>query len=182
MEIFLIRHTRPAIEKGICYGQTDLPLASSFEKELTAVRKNIPKNINFQSVFSSPLKRCKELAIGLFGNHIKEDQRLMELDFGDWEMKPWNEIPEKELNPWMSDFVHTSCPNGESYHELSARGIDFLNDLNKLPAGPIAIVTHAGPIRAIHAYVNNIALKDSFDLKVDYGEIIKLQLENVQSI
>ncbi|WP_186756649.1 alpha-ribazole phosphatase [Echinicola salinicaeni] len=182
MEIFLIRHTQPAINKGICYGQTDLDLAESFEKELTAVRKNIPNNINFQSVYSSPLKRCKKLAIGLFGDGIIEDHRLMELNFGAWEMKAWNKIPQEELNPWMEDFVHIPCPNGESYHELSNRGIDFLNELNKLSVGPIAIITHAGPIRAIHAHVNNIALKDSFELKVDYGEVIRLQLENMQSI
>ncbi|UCS92839.1 alpha-ribazole phosphatase [Echinicola marina] len=182
MEIFLIRHTQPAIEKGICYGQTDLELASSFEKDLRLVEENLPQNINFQSIYSSPLKRCKKLAVGLFGNFIIEDHRLKELDFGDWEMKAWNKIPHKELNPWMEDFVHTPCPNGESYHKLSNRGIDFLNELNKLPAGPIAIVTHAGPIRAMHAHVNNIALKDSFDLKVEYGEIIRLQLDNVQSI
>lgn len=182
MEIFLIRHTQPAIKKGICYGQTDLGLANSFEKELGLIKESIPQDINFKSVFSSPLKRCKELAIRLFGNHIKEDQRLMELNFGDWEMKPWNEIPEEELNPWMSDFVHIPCPNGESYNQLSDRAIDFLNELNKLSSGPIAIITHAGPIRAIHAFVNNIALKDSFELRVDYGEVIKLQVENMQAV
>ena len=31
MELILIRHTTPAIEKGICYGQSDLNVADSFE-------------------------------------------------------------------------------------------------------------------------------------------------------
>ena len=33
MLIHLIRHTTPDIETGICYGQTDLDVSDSFEKE-----------------------------------------------------------------------------------------------------------------------------------------------------
>ena len=32
MEIFLIRHTTPKIEKGICYGQTDLDITTTFSR------------------------------------------------------------------------------------------------------------------------------------------------------
>ena len=31
MEIYVVRHTKVAIDKGICYGQTDAPLADSFQ-------------------------------------------------------------------------------------------------------------------------------------------------------
>lgn len=33
MKIYLIRHTTPHIEKGICYGQTDLDVAETFNNE-----------------------------------------------------------------------------------------------------------------------------------------------------
>jgi len=34
MEIYLIRHTTPDVAKGICYGQTDLDVANTFEEEV----------------------------------------------------------------------------------------------------------------------------------------------------
>jgi len=42
-EIYLIRHTTPKVEKGICYGQTDLNLADTFEQEKERILKIIPK-------------------------------------------------------------------------------------------------------------------------------------------
>ena len=41
MEIYLVRHTTPAIEKGVCYGQTDLNVAETFEEEVELVLKNL---------------------------------------------------------------------------------------------------------------------------------------------
>ena len=60
MEIYLIRHTTPAVGKGICYGQTDLDITDSFKEEVAAIIPHLPDNI--QTVFSSPLQRCKKLA------------------------------------------------------------------------------------------------------------------------
>ena len=43
MLIHLIRHTKPEIAAGICYGQTDLELASSFTQEAdTVLSKLLP--------------------------------------------------------------------------------------------------------------------------------------------
>ena len=42
MEIYLIRHTKPKVGKGICYGQTDLEIdETSFEQELNLDRKSV---------------------------------------------------------------------------------------------------------------------------------------------
>ncbi|MBD8490845.1 alpha-ribazole phosphatase [Echinicola sp. CAU 1574] len=173
MEIHLIRHTAPQIAKGICYGQSDIELADTFEEEVHLIKKKLPRlNPDF-AVFSSPLKRCKKLAITLFHSLITLDGRLMELNFGEWELKAWNNIPKEEINPWMKDFVNTPCPNGEAYQELYQRCIDFLTELKSSDVQQAVIITHAGPIRAINAYLNNIDLKDSFDLKVNYGSIIQ---------
>ena len=36
MKIYLIRHTQPDVEKGICYGSSDLDVAATFEAEAAA--------------------------------------------------------------------------------------------------------------------------------------------------
>ena len=44
MKITLIRHTRVAVETGICYGWSDVGVAPSFETEASRVKENIPTN------------------------------------------------------------------------------------------------------------------------------------------
>ncbi len=177
MEIYLIRHTTPDIEKGICYGQSDLDLAKTCNKEFKIILKQIPKDKNYQ-VYSSPLKRCSLLA-EQFNAPIVFDDRLKELDFGDWEMQPWNSISENELNPWMEDFVNVSVPNGESYTQLADRVNSFFEvSLDSKDTKNIIIITHAGVIRAFLSGVLGIPLKKSFSIKIQYGEVFHLKKEN----
>ena len=172
MEIYFVRHTAPAIEKGICYGQTDLDVASTFETELEGVLTQLPTHID--AVFSSPLQRCLKLASKIKNTPIR-DKRIVELNFGDWEMQKWDDIPLKEIQRWYDDFVYEACLNGESYNELSQRAIEFYNDVLLLEHKVVVIVTHSGVIRSLLAYVNNIKLKESFDeFKIPYGAVFKI--------
>ena len=38
MEVILIRHTSPDVPAGTCYGQADVPLKASFEKEAAVAK------------------------------------------------------------------------------------------------------------------------------------------------
>ncbi len=174
MEIYLIRHTTPKIEKGICYGQSDLDLVDGYETEFKDIAKQIPNTGGFK-VISSPLKRCALLAKH-FNSTPKYDDRLKELNFGSWELKPWKAIPEEEINPWMTDFVNVPVTQGESYKALALRVQLCFNDiLNSETNQNIIIISHAGPIRAFLSTLLNIELKDSFNIKINYGDVIHLK-------
>ncbi|WP_214983467.1 alpha-ribazole phosphatase [Tenacibaculum dicentrarchi] len=175
MEIILVRHTTPNIEKGICYGQADIGVIDTFLEEVQPILKEVPVNDTETAYYSSPLKRCKLLAEQLSDTIIFDD-RLKELDFGDWELKKWDDINKPELDIWMNDFVNITVTNGESYIDLHNRTVEFLNELKSLKKQRVVIVTHAGVIRSLWAYVNNISLENSFDLKLKYGDIIKFTL------
>lgn len=129
MEVILVRHTTPDIAKGICYGQADIKVATTFEEEVSNILKKVPVNDPEVTYYSSPLQRCKLLAKKLSANVIF-DNRLKELDFGDWELQKWNDIDKKELDIWMNDFVKTPAKNGEFYIDLHNRTTDFLNRIN----------------------------------------------------
>ncbi|RYF97545.1 MAG: alpha-ribazole phosphatase [Chitinophagaceae bacterium] len=127
MEIYLIRHTTPDVAKGICYGQTDLDIDKDlFEEELKIIQNKLPNDIS--KVYSSPLRRCTVLAQHLFSN-FETDDRLMELNFGKWENKNWNDLDQTELNHWMADFVNVPASNGENYTQLYERNIQFIKQL-----------------------------------------------------
>jgi len=170
MGIYLVRHTTPNIEKGICYGQSDLGITDSFATEVEKIHTQIPIE-KISKIYSSPLQRCKLLA-KTFNKEIIYDDRLKELNFGDWELQPWDAIHSKELDPWMNDFVNVKVPNGESYVMLQDRMLDFYDSLTKTPEEIIVVVTHAGPIRALLSYFRQIDLKDSFSIKIAYGDVI----------
>lgn len=176
MEVYLIRHTTPEIEKGICYGQADIDVANSFKSEVQHIHTKIAKT-HVSKIYSSPLQRCMKLA-ETFGAPIHYMDRLKELSFGDWELKPWNEIPESELNPWMENFVHVAPPNGESYQALQHRTISCFQAIMAKKPQSVILITHAGTIRALLAHVLGIALKDSFQIKLNYGQVIKLRYKD----
>ena len=174
MCIYLIRHTTPAIGPGICYGQTDLELEDSYPEEFKQVLEQLPEDID--KVYSSPLIRCLQLAKELSKDPIQED-RLKEIDFGDWELQRWDEIPLDEIQPWYDDYVNIPSKNGESLLGLSKRVLEFYKTLKIKPNETICIVAHSGVIRVILAHLRGIALKDCFqDIgKIEYGEVFLIE-------
>ncbi len=178
MEIYLVRHTETVCEKGICYGQSDVDLAEPFDLVFENILSQLPSEA---TIFSSPLKRCIILAEYIEKNiktiSFEKEDRLMEMNFGDWELKNWDNIPQEELNPWMEDFVNIKVSNGESFVELHQRVENFLTDLiSKKITNPIILVAHAGVIRSILCHQTSLPLKDAFNNKVDFGQVIKIVL------
>lgn len=178
MEIYLVRHTETICEKGICYGQSDVGLMKPFESAFENIISQLPSEI---VLFSSPLKRCVILADYIQNNvktiSFEKDDRLMEMNFGDWEMKNWNDIPPEQLNPWMEDFVNITASNGESFVKLHERVGGFLSDIiSKNTTKPIVVVAHAGVIRSILCHHTSLPLKDAFNNKVDFGQVIKIEV------
>ncbi|WP_291076855.1 alpha-ribazole phosphatase [Hyphomonas sp.] len=150
MALTLLRHTTPDVAAGICYGRTDLELAASFEAEARQVVHTLP---GVDRIISSPLRRCASLAdfvgqrTGLSPIH---DDRLVEMDFGRWEMQAWTDLPRHELDAWAADFLDARPHGGESVAELTARTHSAITDWNA-PDQHTLVVTHAGVIKAIFA-------------------------------
>lgn len=173
MEIILIRHTTPKIAKGICYGQSDIDVTDTFLEEITPILQKVSLDDSETVVYSSPLKRCKKLAEKL-SNTVLFDDRLKELDFGDWELQNWNDINKEALDIWMNDFVKVATTNGESYLDLHARTTSFLLEIAKKEYKKVVIVTHAGVIRSMFSFINKTPLEKSFDLKLQYAQVLKI--------
>ncbi|OCB77874.1 alpha-ribazole phosphatase family protein [Flavobacterium crassostreae] len=173
MEVYLVRHTQTVCKKEICYGQSDVGLLAPYLPIFEEIKAQIPVGA---TVYSSPLSRCVYLAKYLSESPIL-DHRLLEMNFGDWELQPWNAIAPEELQPWMDDFVNIQVPNGESFVELYQRVDDFFKkELLSNPSGPVVLVTHAGVIRSILCKISSLALKDAFQNKVDFGAVIQIKI------
>jgi alpha-ribazole phosphatase len=179
MEIYLIRHTTPAVEKGTCYGQADLDITESFQQEAALIKQFLPSGI--QSVYASPLQRCSKLAAHLFPTHnISFHDDLKEIHCGEWELQKWDDLPKELVTPWMDDFVNVRIPGGESYLDLFARTTSIFQTIAEKKE-TAAIVSHGGVLRSILSHLTNTPLIDSFNVfKLQYGCVVKLYLEDDQ--
>ncbi|MCX7192375.1 MAG: alpha-ribazole phosphatase [Proteobacteria bacterium] len=172
--LYLIRHTRPDIPPGICYGQLDIDVADSFKYEANQILTSI---LPLDLIVSSPLLRTRKLAEFLAQRcEVRVDARLMEKHFGSWEGRAWDDIPRSEIDTWAADVMGYAPTGGESAQQLMQRVQDFLHDVAQLPQRNIALVAHGGTIRAILALLADIPLIDTLNWQIEYGAMITVRI------
>lgn len=169
MLLHLIRHPRPLVDPGVCYGRLDIPAenAKSLASRLLA---ELPPGL---PVWSSPLRRCRELA-GLLHPQPVIDGRLVEMDFGRWEGVAWDAIPRPELDAWAADVAGYAPPGGESPLAVQRRALDFVASLRVSEA---VVVTHGGVMRLLQAAADGRSIADSLACRPGYGERLSLHFD-----
>ena len=175
MRIHLIRHTRPNVPTGVCYGRSDIGLDKDFQADINTVNDKLLDS--YDLVITSPSTRCKVLANSLNTDTVLEDLRLLEYDFGEWEMQHWDDLKGLQVDAWMEDYIHTSPPNGESLVSMRNRVFCFFDWLSQQQRNSIAIITHAGVIRLAHSWMFDIPLKNIVHLNLNYGDVIELKID-----
>ena len=183
MRVYLLRHTSLKIAPNTFYGQSNIDVSENFMTEVSEIKNKIKKlkiNINNIERFSSPLKRCVKLANQIFKD-FKEDDRLKELYFGEWEMKCFDQIPKDELENWQKNIMDFKIPQGESNTEFFNRLKSFCNENILNNRNEVFIVAHAGSINCIISYLTGI----SFDTlvidnwkKIGHGSLSLLTKSN----
>ncbi|RKZ90661.1 MAG: alpha-ribazole phosphatase [Candidatus Parabeggiatoa sp. nov. 1] len=183
MDIYLIRHTSVQVESGICYGQTDVALADDFASAFEPIQSQLSALPENTVIISSPLQRCLQLAKKLsHGNSVITDKRIMELNFGEWEMQKWDDIEQAALQKWMNDYVNVAPPNGESFETLFERCQDFWENLIAKPCSAVIVVTHLGVIRALLAHVLEMPLQKSLCIQINHGAVSKLKYHQSEKV
>ncbi|AZB01929.1 alpha-ribazole phosphatase [Chryseobacterium joostei] len=173
MEIHLIRHTAVENPENLCYGFAEMPLRSNYSEDF----KHLNLDKDFDLLISSPARRCCLLA-DYFKFDYATDDRLREMNFGNWELKKWTEIPEEEINPWYKDFINIKASGGENLLEMQTRVLSFWNELLvEKDADKVLIIAHAGVIRLILQNILQFPLENMFSIQIDYGKkaIVKVE-------
>lgn len=177
MKLVLIRHTSVNVPKGVCYGQTDVELNATFPDEASKVKENL-KNYKFDIVYSSPLKRCVELA--QYNGYVSplKDDRLMELNFGDWEMKTYSEIKDPRLQEWFTDYINVSAPGGESVIDQQKRFSEFVEEIKNKYSDDftIGIFTHGGIVMNALVKYKGKTFEEVYANIPDYGSITEIEV------
>ena len=176
MDIIFIRHTSFNVPKGTCYGRTDVPLNDTFEQEAAVTKKNLMEYGKFDAVFSSPLTRTRKLAEYCGYPSPTIDNRLKEMSMGDWEMRKFDEIKDKELQEWYDDYMHAATKNGESFPVLYARVAAFLDEIRLNSYKRVSVFAHGGVMMCAGIYGGLFPKNDCFKHLVPYGGIMKISV------
>jgi probable phosphoglycerate mutase len=148
-DVLLIRHGPTDWNaKGRIQGQTDVSLSADGRAQVS--RWSVPVEFHSYEWFASPLARARETAQLLGVPDARPEPRLMEMSWGRWEGRTWEEVCSADaaavaqLETRGLDF---QPPEGESRRALRQRLCDWLSDVT-VRATPVAAVTHRGVIHA----------------------------------
>lgn len=180
MKLTLVRHPRPDIAPGLCYGASDVPVAAAecarVQAKLAAA--GLPGAL---PVYASPLRRCAQLALAVAPAGVTFDARLMEMDFGSWEMQPWSAIAHDDVDAWAADLLAYRPGGGENVIAVARRVAAFAADLHAAAVTEALIIGHAGTIRLLTALAGGLPLEQAAltaaqtPHRVGHGEIVMLE-------
>ncbi len=175
MDLFLIRHPKPLVADGICYGSTDLALAAAPAAEAERLRPLLPAEA---ALHSSPLRRCLELALAI-GPEPRLDVRLQEMHFGAWEGRAWDDIHREDplaLDRWAQDTANAAPHGGETVASLQARALAWVAEQGEGGTDVAVVVTHSGILKALFGHWLGLAPADWFRLHFDFAAVSRVEL------
>ena len=176
MEVILIRHTAVDVPTGTCYGQTDVPLKPSFEEEAAITKAALEAFGPIDHAFTSPLSRCTRLAAFCGYADAERDPRILEIDFGEWEMMLFDDITDPHLQEWYADHINTPVTGGESFMQKYQRVSRFLDELKEKPWNRVAVFAHGGVLVSAQVYAGMVTPEAAFAALPPFGGLIRITL------
>jgi len=165
MELYIARHGET---EGNAAGQLqgsgrDTPLTAKGIEQAKSLGKSL-KNMDFDAIYSSPLKRATDTARiafndeTLFNLHGFTDKRLVEIGVGDAEGMDWHEAALKfpsfgRLMTNPSTYIPPA--NGETLPDMIARIDSFLQELATKPYSRVFVLAHGYVLRVVYACTQN---------------------------
>jgi broad specificity phosphatase PhoE len=167
LNVYFLRHGQTpynADSNRYC-GRTDAPLTEKGIRQAMEVRDQL-KNISLDAVYASPLQRAYDTAkIAGGGREVRQDDRLIEVDFGAWEGRTREEFVAEDPSLWHQwdlDPMHARAGGtGETAAEVILRVDDLFRELLQRHAGGNILV-------AAHNGVNRLYLAWKLGMPVKY--------------
>jgi alpha-ribazole phosphatase len=176
MQIVLIRHTSVDVPAGMCYGQSDVPLRDSFPLEASLVKACLRPYEPFDAAFTSPLSRCSRLASYCGYADARRDDRLLEIDLGQWEGQNFAEIVDPRFEQWTADPYHVAATRGESFEDQLLRVSSFLEELSRTDFQRVAVFCHGGVMTCAQIYAGLFPVDEASKHLTPYGGIVQIEL------
>ncbi len=176
--IAFVRHGETASNRaGLLLGRADPPLTEKGRAQANAVAAALASGLAPLAVVTSPLLRAVETATAIasqFGLDIERDERLIELDYGEWDERGFGDVPADELRAWRADPTFVP-PGGESLVSVQERVAECAAEiLERAGNGLVVAVSHVSPIKAAVAWALGAGPAISWRMRLDLGSITRV--------
>lgn len=160
MKIWITRHGQTNLNKAkLMQGRTDEPLNERGFAQAKEARDKIGE-VHFDKVYASPLSRAIDTASIIGGVDRKDiivDPRIIEVDFGRYEKRPYAKMGLHMTLYWMLPTIIPAPKTVETIPAMKARGGSFLDDIiadgRKNDCENILVVCHGGIMRVLSGYM-----------------------------
>lgn len=178
-KIYLVRHGEPT-ETGVYLGISDIELSPAGRDQIRRTG-SLLRSVIFTKVFCSPRIRCrKSLELMDISTSPIIDERLSEINFGNWEKMTFTDIQERfpdEVKMWAEKEDLFTFPEGESILSFRRRVEDFYNFLLCMQEeGSFLIVTHGGVVRHLICLFLHIPISNHMLFQIDYAGLTCVDL------
>ncbi len=182
--VYLVRHgSTEDLEAGRTQGQRRDSGLSPFGRQQVSALPTYLDERTFDVVYCSDLRRARETAEVLASGraeHVLIDQRLRELDFGDWEGLTLAEIAERwpgeDLRPYTVPH-RVAAYGGESIRALRARAGSFLKDIREeYSEEEVMVVAHAQLLSALLCVALELSIGKNWRFGIDPASVSTLKL------
>lgn len=186
-ELYLIRHGETELNKtGVYYGWIDCSMTEKgiMQSEDLA---DILQNVSFDAVISSSLNRAvltAAIVSGYTPDEIIKDDRLRELNFGDWEGLHHIEVSrtnKEQWDKWRSDWINVAPPKGESFFEMYDRVKRCIDDiLEEYKGKRVLVVSHQGTMRIIPMVLLGLTSEAYWSFTAEQGRYSHYEIDEMR--
>jgi broad specificity phosphatase PhoE len=137
-------------------GYADRPLTELGRRQARALAERLA-DTPLDAVYASDLARARDTALPTAASHgleVVTRADLREVDVGSWSGLTREQVADREpdgVRRWLEG--KKGWEGGESYEEMAVRVVAAIRALAAAhPDGRLLVVTHGGPVRAVHAH------------------------------
>ena len=169
MELYIVRHGKTYWnEQRKIQGWADIDLTEE-GREVAVLSAEGMKDIHFDAIYSSPLKRANETAHILRGEReipITVDERIKEIGFGVLEGADFLKIRGDKTSKFASFFeapeLYEAPEGGESFETITERACDFMAEIVEKHKNDerVMIVAHGAINKAMMRFIRKNEIRD----------------------
>jgi broad specificity phosphatase PhoE len=172
--IAFVRHGEtPPNRAGLLLGRSDAALTDRGRAQAERLAKAFD-GLEVQHVLTSPLRRARDTAAPIAtacGLAVEVDDRLIEIDYGDWEGRPFAELDREVVRRWRAD-PGFAPPAGESLDVVAARMASFCDE--RLDDRVVVAVSHVSPIKAAVTWTLGVSPELAWRMRLDVASITRI--------
>jgi broad specificity phosphatase PhoE len=175
--IVLARHGEtPPNRKGLLLGRADPPLTDGGRAQADDLARALAGS-GAARVITSPLGRARDTAAPIAaacGAQVEVDERLIEIDYGEWEGRPFAALDPDVVARWRRD-PDFAAPGGESLAAVARRAASFCEEwLHDDAERRVVAVSHVSPIKAAVTWTLGVSPELAWRMRLDVASLTRI--------